>query len=325
MVDLLHDVVDKVPQAYTTSPRPPSNDQLEPIEWVRFLSNAHEWHSSIRHDTLVLLIAYKSGLTLWTIETSGIANELFSIREHNICSACLLIFSSSHDESFSSHRPLIALAKSAGPPSIQIRSLKHDQQATKIINLPGTGLQNEPLWIESNSSILICATHTFILGYDLVKFSEKFFLSNAYSSLPLSLSTRWLAFVDYRLQLIHQSAGGINGSVSEQNASYTGVMLNAAKSISKSVVKIGESVLGYSGQQTSNANSAEKSSPPKQSLIPTMNSTTTNSTRHRHGSGKDEPQAGIVTIVDTVKFFGVSEKEMEQICMVAYTVVVVRS
>ena len=29
-------------------------------------------------------------------------------------------------------------------------------------------------------------------------------------------------------------------------------MLNAAKSLSKSVVKIGESVLGYSGQQINN-------------------------------------------------------------------------
>ena len=108
-----------------------NTDQLEPIEWVRFLSNAHEWHSSIRIDTFVLLIAYKSGLTLWTIEPNGIANELFSIREHNISSACLLIINSSQDDPYASHRPLFAFAKSAGPPSIQIRSLKNDQHIDK--------------------------------------------------------------------------------------------------------------------------------------------------------------------------------------------------
>ena len=73
------------------------------------------------------------------------------------------------------------------------------------------------------------------------------------------------------------------------------------------MVKIGESVLGYSGQQTIN-NLNEKSSPPKQQLLATMNNNengNTNATRHRHGSGKDEAQAGIVTIVDTVKLFGV--------------------
>jgi hypothetical protein len=181
----------------------------------------------------------------------------------------------------------------------------------KVINIPGIGLQTEPILIESNSHVLICATHTFIIGYDLIKFEEKFFLTNIYSSLPLTLSTRWLAFVDYRLYLIHQSSGGINGNISEQYASYTGVMLNAAKSLSKSVVKIGESVLGYSGQPINNSNLNEKSSPPKQQFLSTNNNNTnntntnTNPTRHRHGSGKDEAQAGIVTIIDTVKLFGV--------------------
>jgi hypothetical protein len=263
---------------------------------------------------LVLLIAYKSGLTLWTIDSNGIANELFSIREHNICSACLLILNSSNDDPYLSHRPLIAFAKSAGPPSIQIRSLKNDQHMVKIINLPGSGLQTEPLSIESNSSVLICATHTFIIGYDIIKFEEKFLLTNLYSSLPLTLSTRWLAFVDYRLYTIHQSSGGINANISEQYASYTGVVFNAAKSFSKSMVKMGESVLGYSGQQINNSNLNEKSSPPKQQLLSNMNNningnmnnhSNTNSTRHRHGSGKDEIQAGVVTIVDTVKLFGV--------------------
>jgi len=185
----------------------------------------------------------------------------------------------------------------------------------KILNIPGIGLQTEPILIESNSSVLICATHTFIIGYDLIKFDEKFFLTNIYSSLPITLSTRWLTFVDYRLYLIHQSSGGINGNISEQYASYTGVMLNAAKSLSKSVVKIGESVLGYSGQQIPNSNLNEKSSPPKQQYLLTNNNNTnninnnnTNSTRHRHGSGKDEPQQGIITIVDTIKLFGVNKK-----------------
>jgi hypothetical protein len=183
----------------------------------------------------------------------------------------------------------------------------------KVLNLPGTGLQTEPILIESNASVLICATHTFIIGYDLIKFDEKFFLTNIYSSLPLTLSTRWLAFVDYRLFLLHQSAGGINGNISEQYASYTGAMLNAAKSLSKSVVKIGESVLGYSGQQINNSNLNEKSSPPQQQYLSTNNnnannSNSTNSTRHRHGSGKDEPQPGIITIVDTFKLFGVRKE-----------------
>lgn len=283
---------------------------MEPIEWVRFLSNATEWHSSIRNDTLVLLIAYKSGLTFWTFESNGIANELFSIREHNICSACLL--PAPQDDPYAAQRPLIAFAKSAGPPSIQIRSLKNDQHTVKILTLPGNSLQNEPVLIESNSSVLICATHTFIVGYDTVKFDEKFLLTNLYASTPLSLSARWLAFVDYRLYLIHQSSGGINGNISEQHASYTGAMLNAAKSFSKSVVKIGESVLGYSGQQGANASLNDKASPPKQQSLAAMNnnnSNGTNSSRHRHGSGKEEAQPGIVTIVDTVKLFGVGNVE----------------
>ena len=87
-------------------------------------------------------------------------------------------------------------------------------------------------------------------------------------------------------------------------------MLNVAKSLSKSVVKIGESVLGYgnNGQQTNNTNLNEKSLSNQQQSSSSSTTTTngnTNSTRHRQGSGKDEPQAGFVTIIDTVKLFGV--------------------
>ncbi|CAF1077141.1 unnamed protein product [Rotaria sp. Silwood1] len=260
VVGLLQDGVEKVPQEYSISSCPTANnDQFEPIEWIRFLSNAYNCHSSIRIDTLILLIAYKSTLTLWIIETNGIASELFSIREHNICSACLLTINVSYDDTYSSYRPLIAFAKSVGPPSIQIRSLKNDQQIIKLLNLPGMDLQIEPILIESNNSVLICTTHTFII--------------------------------------VDQSSGRINSNISEQNVSYTDIVLNAAKSLSKSVVKIGESVLGYSEQQINNLNLNEKISLLKRQLSSTINNTmnnnNTNLTHHRHGSEKDELQAGV--------------------------------
>ena len=118
--------------------------------------------------------------------------------------------------------------------------------------------------------------------------------------------------------IIHQSSGGINGTLSEQYASYTGAMLNAAKSL----YKIGESVLNYANSSSNNnnnnnnnlqTNSTNMNDNSQQILSTTTttnnnnnnNNNNTNSTRHRHGSGKDETQAGIVTIVDTVKLFGV--------------------
>ena len=261
------------------------------------------------------------------IEPNGIANELFFIREHNICSACLLTINPKSEQVYLNQQPLLALAKSAGPPSIQIRSLKNDQHIVKTIQLPGTGLQSEPLSIESNDSLLICATHTFISGYDLVKFSEKFFISNCYSSLPFNLSTRWLAFADHRLYTIHQSLGGINSSISEQNLSYTGAVLNVAKSFSKSFAKLGETVFnfGTNGASSSGVNTSDKSvlvnstnavNPGNHKTIPITSTSSTNNnghsngTRHRLGSGKDESQPGIVTIVDTIKLFGVGFRDI---------------
>ncbi|CAF4861064.1 unnamed protein product [Rotaria socialis] len=323
VVDLFHDVVEKVPQAYSISSRSTNTDQYETIEWTRFLSNAHEWHSTIRLDTLTLLIAYKSGLSLWTIDTNGIANELFSIREHNLSSACLLISNIYPEDSYFAQRPLIAFAKSAGPPSIQIRSLKSDHDPVKIIHLPGIGSQSEPIWIESNKSVFVCATHTFIIGYDIVKFEEKFFISNCYSSIPFALSTRWLAFVDIRLYLVHQSSGGINAAIFDQYASYTGTMLNAAKSLSKSVVKIGESFLGYSsmGVQSNNSNMNDKTVSHQQqssSMAVNNGNSNSNSTRIRRGSTKDELHEGVVTIVDTIKLFGASVHDEKQNWIIAH-------
>lgn len=204
-----------------------------------------------------------------------------------------------------SHAPLIAIAKSAGPASIQIRSLKNDQHVIKSVQLPGVGVQSEPVWLESNSSVLICATHTCIVGYDLTRLDEKFVISNCYSSLPIALSTRWLAFADYRLYVIHQSSGGINVGLSDQNLSYTGAVLNAAKSLSKSVAKIGESVLGYGYGGSASTSNTNNDKPAVNNSVTTSTANNGHPTRHRHGSGKDEAQPGIVTIVDTVKFFGV--------------------
>ena len=150
-----------------------------------------------------------------------------------------------------------------------------------------------------------------------MKFDEKFFITNCYSSLPFALSTRWLAFVDVRLNLIHQSSGGIDGTVSDQNASLTSAVLTAAKVITKGMAKIGESVLGY-GTGTSPNNSttmAEKNLANQQTSGSSTSSTNSNNNnnsscssnpaRHRHNSVKDEIQPGVLTIVDTVKLFGV--------------------
>jgi hypothetical protein len=106
-------------------------------------------------------------------------------------------------------------------------------------------------------------------------------------------------------------------------------MLNAAKSLSKSVVKIGESVLGYgntnlqSNSTNINENQQLSSSPSLSTTINNNNNNNntnnnTNSTRLRHGSGKDETQPGIVTIIDTVKLFGSSIHDERQNWIIAH-------
>jgi hypothetical protein len=79
-------------------------------------------------------------------------------------------------------------------------------------------------------------------------------------------------------------------------------MLNAAKSL----FKIGESVLGYGSNNSVQTNENQQQTSSSSSTTQTINNNNnTTSTRHRHGSGKDELQPGIVTIIDTVKLFGV--------------------
>ncbi|CAF0735133.1 unnamed protein product [Didymodactylos carnosus] len=334
VVDFLQDVVEKVPQAYTTS-RVPNTEQLEPIEWLRFMQNAQEWHPNLRYDTLVLIIGFKTGVQLWTIDTNGIALELFSIKEHNISSSCLLFTPHNRlygDDPYINQRPLIVFTKSIGSPSIQIRSLKYDHQHQHVKTIL---LQTESTGIDSNKYALVCSTQASIIGYDLVKFEEKFLISTCYANNlyhnlklnnPFALSTRWLAFVDYRLNLGHQSQGGIN--TNEPYSSYTGVVLNAAKSLSKSVVKIGESVLNTMSSQSSTMASQSNLTDSKPSTSVSLqqqkhhhtstNSSNSTTTRHRNGSGKDDSQAGIVTIVDTLKLFGSSIHDDKQNWIVAH-------
>jgi len=106
------------------------------------------------------------------------------------------------------------------------------------------------------------------------------------------LSDRWLAFADNKFHGMLASIGGVSADVEQ---SYTATVLNTAKSISKGLVTVVNSVVNKS-KSTSASNSSSNSN----NHSPRLPGAGSNS-KSRHDS-KDDHQAGICTIVDTKKF-----------------------
>ena len=97
--------------------------------------------------------------------------------------------------------------------------------------------------------------------------------------------------------------GSVGGVSTEIEQSYTATVLNTAKSISKGLVKISESVVNSVVSKSKSSGSAGSSASGGGSgssgLSPRLNDPATGKQRH---DSKDEYQPGICTIVDTKKF-----------------------
>jgi hypothetical protein len=125
-----------------------------------------------------------------------------------------------------------------------------------------------------NKRVVLVTFPERIAVFDACKFEESFTVTTCYpcpgpNPNPVCIGSRWLAFADRRLVASHRSSGGAEG---EGVPSYTATVLHAAKSLTKGLRELGESV----------ANSLTGQRPPS-------------ATPPTPGSGV---QPGIVTVVD---------------------------
>uniref|UniRef100_A0A336M9H6 CSON013755 protein n=1 Tax=Culicoides sonorensis TaxID=179676 RepID=A0A336M9H6_CULSO len=233
-------------------------DQKTQILWVRFETCHHTiGNEEVLSNSILLVLGYSNGIQVWAIPANGEAVEVLSWRHGLI--KCLKILPPPLIESVKEQidqyfykRPLIVICEAGSNPQLQyfsvnFISLKDGDQIKNI------KFKNPVVDIYANKTSVVITFSEKIAVFDLLTLEDRLTIttcqiSPGISSNPIALGSRWIAFSEKSLHLNKKSGGGYSG---EGEVSYTASMLNAAKTLGKSLKDLGGQVAaGLTGGTT---------------------------------------------------------------------------
>ncbi|XP_050341979.1 uncharacterized protein LOC126768116 isoform X2 [Nymphalis io] len=226
-------------------------DPKDVIQWARFETAdinepTPEGDSDNDVPPLLLILGYGSGVQVWLIPPTGEAQEVLSWRQGTV-RVLRILPTPQHGDCFASKRPLIALCDSACPGpafcSLSFISIRGGEQVKSI------KFKNPILDVLANKRSVVVSFSERFAVFDAATLEDRLAVTTCYPcpcplggaapNNPLALGDRWLAYADKKLNPSKRSSGGCE---SEGVTSYTATVLHAAKSLSKGLRGLGESV-----------------------------------------------------------------------------------
>ncbi|XP_045492824.1 breast carcinoma-amplified sequence 3 homolog [Colias croceus] len=226
-------------------------DPKDVIQWARFETAdinepTPEGDSDNDVSPLLLILGYGAGVQVWLISPNGEAQEVLSWRQGTV-RVLRILPTPQHGDCFASKRPLIALCDSASPGpafcSLSFISIRGGEQVKSI------KFKNPILDVLANKRSVVVSFSERFAVFDAATLEDRLAITTCYPCPcplggtspinPLALGDRWLAYADKKLNPSKRSSGGCE---SEGVTSYTATVLHAAKSLSKGLRGLGESV-----------------------------------------------------------------------------------
>uniref|UniRef100_A0A914EFI6 BCAS3 domain-containing protein n=1 Tax=Acrobeloides nanus TaxID=290746 RepID=A0A914EFI6_9BILA len=253
LAELVHEVI---PQGSSL------NKDVEPIQWVKIQSCSYDNKSCT--NSFVILMGLARGYQIWLTRENGVIEEVISERKGPLKVGHLLprLNSDSKDE-FHDKRPLLALVD--GNPltsdnkfsSVSFLSLKAGNTVhTLDVDDPifELGSSNTCFLVLTSESIVICDQYSLTKRHCISVPPP----SDTLSFPSFALSDNLLAYLDNELHKGFQSCGGL---LLDEDTSYSGQIMNAAKSFSKTVSTLSETVVSSfsSSSQLKNSTSLKDS------------------------------------------------------------------
>ncbi|XP_076801852.1 BCAS3 microtubule associated cell migration factor-like isoform X2 [Clavelina lepadiformis] len=244
IVNMIHDFS----QAYTNTA--PVEDK-EPIVWAKYFTYSDALGYEDMEDAptpLLLLLGYPTGMQMWNLMSNGEAQEMFSLRDGPVKTACLLpppppLSGYEANDIFADKRPLMAICLATDSKqvfaSVSIQSLRNGDQVKKL------KFSSDVISVHAGPAPLFVITLVdTIHAYDANTLECLYIINDCYPGTgfitnPIALGSRWLAYSPSLALNKLQSAGGITGAGTQ---SYVTTMLNAAKKIGSGISVIGNTV-----------------------------------------------------------------------------------
>lgn len=265
-----------------------TSDTKTQILWVRFetcsqMSDTVTEQSpdDLLSNSILLILGYSNGIQVWSIPANGEAVEVLSWR-HGLVK-CLKVLptplidtAKEKIDQYFYKRPLIALCEAGSNPqfqyfSVNFISLKDGDQVKNI------KFKSPVVDIFANRTSVVLTFTEKIAVFDLVTLEDRLTITTCQVSPgitpnPIALGARWIAYSEKAMHIAKKSGGGCNG---DGEVSYTATVLNAAKTLGKSLKDLGGQVAaGLTG------------------------TTTPNMSFNASGNPSESVQYGVVTILD---------------------------
>lgn len=193
--------------------------------------------------SLLLILGYANGAQIWSVASSGEAKELFSLKNGPIKALKLLPHPDCDpgiSDRYSAKRPLVAISESTSPLNSNLKFVS----LTTGEDVHAIAYKQPILDLLANRKVVVASFVEKFVVLDSSTLSHRFWVGSCFPSAgpnlnPIALSSRWLAYADTRFVSHHQSYGGVS---SASGQSYTSTVISAAKSLSKGLTALGETV-----------------------------------------------------------------------------------
>ncbi|CAD5220713.1 unnamed protein product [Bursaphelenchus xylophilus] len=214
--------------------------QNEPIQWIRIqkipLDN--------RTETFLVMIGLARGYQIFLMKSSGECEEVLSERRGPLRVAHLLPHSNRSEDQFENERPLVGLVD-GNPMAADNKFCSVNVVSLRSGNTVHTLKFDEPvLDVNSTKACVVVILSESIVIFDSNTLQEKASIPVTSNDAPLppvyALSDVLLAFADKNFNREIQSCGG---RCDGDDQSYSGQVMSAAKSLSKTVTSLGESIV----------------------------------------------------------------------------------
>ncbi|CAG7729057.1 unnamed protein product [Allacma fusca] len=228
------------------------------------------------HSSLIVTLGYPSGVQMWAIPANGDAQEILSWRRMGVRIFQLLPTPSDFEKDrHRASRPAVALCESSGASSSTNNLTFMSLRTGDVLK---TSKFSHPICdILTNSDSLLISFLDKIIVIDVFTFDVKVTIITSEYSLgspgisPVALGSSWLAFADRKLYSSIQSTGGVEPA---GTPSYTATVLYAAKSLTKGLKGLGETVANsISGHRMPPNPDTQASAEPEPGVVTVVNLT----------------------------------------------------
>ncbi|XP_071744399.1 LOW QUALITY PROTEIN: BCAS3 microtubule associated cell migration factor [Lepeophtheirus salmonis] len=260
-----------------------TSDPKIQVTWARFeMSDINDPSLHGNEPPLLLILGYTSGVQVWSIpSSSGEAVEVLSWKHFTLKTLRILptpiLNPDGENDNFAHLRPLIVLSEISGSgipfSSASFMSLKTGEQVHNI------KFNSEISDIVVNRQVIVILFKEKLAVFNARNLEAVFTISSCFPSPgidinPIALGDRWLAYADKKMMPVHRSFGGME---MEGGQSVTAWGINVGSKLAKGVSKIYSNIFSHGNRPGSST--ANTPSP----ITSTVN---------------NEPQKGIVTVLD---------------------------